>query len=54
MNYWQIINLGRINLVLDDKVENEFRKAVADKLGMKKGNIQVAVEEALKDWVKKK
>lgn len=48
------MEMARINLVLDDNLENQFRKAVADKLGMKKGNIQIAVEEALKDWINKK
>jgi hypothetical protein len=43
--------MARMNLVLDDELEKEFRDAVYRKLGMKKGNIQIAVEQALKEWI---
>jgi epoxyqueuosine reductase QueG len=42
-----------MNIVLDDKLEKRFRKAVFDKKGMKKGNISEALEEAIKDWIDK-
>lgn len=42
----------RINLVLDEDLEQKFRRAVFEKYGMKKGNIQKAVEEALDQWIK--
>ncbi len=42
----------RLNLVVDEDLEQKFRRAVFDKYGMKKGNIQKAVEEALQDWMK--
>lgn len=45
--------MARMNFVLDDKLDEEFRKAVSERLGMKKGNIQIAVEEALRDWIGK-
>jgi hypothetical protein len=41
----------RLNLVLEEDVEERFRKAVFEKYGMKKGNIQIAVEEALREWI---
>jgi hypothetical protein len=41
----------RINLVLDEDLEQKFRNAVFQKYGMKKGNIQKAVEEALGEWI---
>lgn len=42
---------ARLNLVLDKDVEEKFRRAVFEKYGMKKGNIQIAVEEALREWI---
>jgi hypothetical protein len=45
--------MGKINLVLADKLEKEFREAVFNRYGMKRGNIQKAVEEALKEWIEK-
>jgi len=43
--------MGQISLVIDDKLDTEFRKEVANRLGMKKGNIKIAVEEALRSWI---
>lgn len=41
-----------MNIVLDDELEERFRKAVFDTKGMKKGNISEAFEEALDAWIK--
>jgi hypothetical protein len=41
----------RLNLVLNEDTEERFRRAVFEKYGMKKGNIQIAVEEALGEWI---
>lgn len=41
-----------MNIVLKDELEQEFRKAVFETKGMKKGNISVAIEEAIKYWIK--
>jgi hypothetical protein len=41
------------NIVLDDNTEERFRKAVADNKGMKKGNISIALEEAIELWMNK-
>jgi len=43
--------MAKINLVLSDKLEKEFREEVFKRYGMKKGNIRKAVEEALKKWI---
>jgi hypothetical protein len=43
--------MGKMNVVVDDKLEDRFRKAVADSKGMKKGNISIALEEALDAWI---
>ena len=46
--------MARINIVISDDIDQKFRKTVADRLGLKKGNIKIAVEEALTDWIKRK
>ena len=45
--------MGKVTLVLDDKLENEFRKAIFEAKGMKRGNIQAAIEEAVQFWIDK-
>ncbi|MCJ7632616.1 hypothetical protein MUP77_09525 [Candidatus Bathyarchaeota archaeon] len=42
-----------MNIVLDDKLEDRFRKAVFESKGMKKGNISEAIEEAIECWIQK-
>ena len=44
--------MGKINIVLGDDVEEKFRKAVYQRMGMKKGNISKALEEAIEHWIK--
>jgi hypothetical protein len=46
--------MGRLNITLSDELEHEFRQEVSTRLGFKHGNIQVAIQEALEDWIKKK
>lgn len=43
--------MARINLVIDDDLDEQFRNEVAKRLGMKKGNIKIAIEEAMKSWI---
>lgn len=45
--------MGKINLCLSDELEKQFREAVFRKYGLKRGNIQKAIEEALKEWIQK-
>jgi len=45
--------MGRIVVELDEDLEKAFRDEVAQRLGMKKGNLKIAVEEAMKDWIAK-
>jgi hypothetical protein len=44
--------MGRIVVEMDAELEKEFRDGIAKRLGMKKGNIKVATEEAVKMWLK--
>ena len=43
--------MARINLVIDDELDKQFRNEVNRRLGMKKGNIKIAIEEAMKKWI---
>jgi hypothetical protein len=46
-----MIDMGKMNIVLKDDVEEKFRKAVFERKGMKKGNISIALEEAIQQWI---
>lgn len=43
--------MGRLEIVVDDEVEARFRAAVAARLGMRRGNLSKAVEEAIVAWI---
>ncbi len=43
----------KMTISLSEELDTQFRKTVANRLGMKRGNLQVAVEEAFNDWIKK-
>lgn len=45
---------ARLYLTINEDLERKFREEVAKRLGMKKGNLQVAIEEAIKLWLKYK
>jgi hypothetical protein len=45
--------MAHINLVIDDDLDKQFRNEVNKRLGMKKGNIKIAIEEAMKMWITK-
>ena len=42
--------MGQLNLKISEDVDQKFRSAVARRIGMKKGNLSIAVEEALSKW----
>ena len=43
--------MAHINLVIDDALDKRFRDEVNRRLGMKKGNIKIAIEEAMEAWI---
>jgi hypothetical protein len=43
--------MGKMNIILSDDTEERFRKAVSNSKGMKKGNISIAIEEAINLWI---
>jgi hypothetical protein len=45
---------ARLYLTIRSSLEKRFREEVARRLGMKKGNLQVAIEEAIELWLKVK
>jgi hypothetical protein len=44
--------MGRIDVILPDDLEVKFRKKVFEKYGMKRGNITLAIQNAIEDWLK--
>ena len=44
--------MGRIDVILPDDLEEEFRTEVFKSKGMKKGNITAAIIDAIKIWIK--
>jgi hypothetical protein len=44
-------NMGRIDAVLDNKLEDRFRMEVAKRYGVKKGVMLRAISEAIEAWV---
>jgi len=45
--------MGIINAKLSDDLEKQFRNEVFNRFGMRKGNLNKAINEAIIDWIKK-
>jgi len=43
--------MGAIKVILSDDLEEKFRNEVFKSKGMKKGNLTLAIEEAIKMWI---
>jgi hypothetical protein len=43
--------MGKLNIAIKDETEERFRRAVADHMGLKKGNLSKAMEEAIYLWI---
>ena len=46
--------MGKMYVVLPDDIEEQFREEVFNRFGMKKGNLSIAIEEAIKEWINKR
>ena len=44
--------MGRIDAIIDDNVIRDFRLAVVKRKGGKKGDLSIAVKEAMEMWIK--
>ena len=42
--------MGVLGLRVDDDLEERFRRTVAERLGMRKGNMSKGLEEAMELW----
>jgi len=45
--------MGSIKVILSDDLEKEFREEIFKSKGMRKGNITLAIEEAIRMWINK-
>lgn len=45
------VEMGKLNVNVDDEIDEKFRKEVFKRKGMKKGNLTKAVQEAMLMWV---
>ena len=43
--------MGRIDVILPDDLEEKFRGEVANQLGMRRGNLTLAIKEAIQLWM---
>jgi len=48
------VSMGRITLTLRDDLDKRLRQTVFETLGFKKGNLQLAIEEAIEAWINDK
>jgi len=46
-----MMKMGKMYVVLPDDLEEQFREAVFNRFGMKKGNLTIAIEEAIRKWI---
>lgn len=44
--------MGKLNVVIDDKLDEQFRGAIFRAKGLKKGVLTEAIEEAIVLWIK--
>ena len=43
--------MGRIEAIIRDDLDASFRMEISRSLGMKKGNLTIALEEAIDQWI---
>ena len=45
--------MGKMTIDISDELDKQFREAIFNRFGMKRGNLTIAIEEAIKDWINK-
>lgn len=45
--------MGWVRAIVSDELERKFRKMAMERFGYRKGSITKALEEAVKDYIKK-
>jgi len=45
---------ARLYLTIPPDLDKKFREEIARRLGMRKGNLQIAIEEAIELWLRSK
>lgn len=43
--------MAKLTITINDSLDQEFRKAISERMGYKSGNLRTAVEEAFKLWI---
>jgi hypothetical protein len=51
LNGW--FNVPKATFVISEETLEEFKKVAIQRYGNKRGVLSVAIEEAIKDWIKK-
>jgi len=46
--------MARLELTIDDGLDAEFRDMVYKMMGMKRGNLRIAIQEAIRLWLSSK
>jgi hypothetical protein len=46
-----VAKMGKLNLKIKDDIDQRFRTTVFKRMGLKKGNLTKAVEEAMLLWI---
>lgn len=44
-------NNVKINITISEELDKKFREVVAQTYGFRKGNLKIAIEEALEMWI---
>ena len=45
---------ARLYLTIPEDLDRKFRDEISKRLGMRRGNLQIAIEEAIELWLKSK
>lgn len=48
-----MMKMARMDIIIPDDLEKRFREEVFKRLGMKRGNITSAIQEAIEQWIEK-